>query len=92
MRKGGIMTVTKNTFIEFMRIAHAALYDVQRPNDSREYIALKNLIDAYILLLSGLNNNTYDYIRTYLLSHSSFNEADIAMMFDYLTHGRDINH
>lgn len=49
-----------------------------------------NLIDRYLYLLSGLDNEIRDYLMKYLLTHTEFDMTEIHMMYDYLSSSDEV--
>lgn len=76
--------MNKETFIHAMKLVHDALYLIDKPEDEYEFNVLLNMINGYISLLVGFDEDLYKLVYQFLLANSKFDIEKVGLLFDYI--------
>lgn len=75
--------MTKEQFVDVMRVLYRALYEVDSPTDKEQLEILMDMISFYIMLLAGFDPILADNINTYVFGHPDFNEEEVVALYDF---------
>lgn len=84
MISGVTSMMNKETFIHAMKLVHDALYLIDKPEDEYEFNVLLNMINGYISLLVGFDEDLYKLVYQFLLANSKFDIEKVGLLFDYI--------
>lgn len=82
--------MNKETFIHGLEIVFRALHDFRISPTDPNFKLLGEMIDAYIIMLSGFNEDSYYLINQFLLENSDFIPEKAYLLYTTITEDEDM--
>lgn len=83
--------MTNEAFYRFMEVLSRFFCEVSLSNSPKAEEILRNLADAYLMLLSGMDEEIYTTLKAFFLKNcpgSELNKETTDLLLDYIRYGQ----